>query len=147
MLFRSESLVKGWIRSWVLTNAYPVGSIYMNVSGTNPGSLLGGTWVAWGSGRVPVGVNTGDGNFNTVEKTGGQSEVTLTPEEIPPHAHKFWALQWNQEIGNTTLLEGHDVSGENKAETDVSYGLPGGGTKAHGNLQPYITCYMWKRTA
>ncbi len=142
-----ENLVKGWIRSWVLTNAYPVGSIYINVSGTNPGSLLGGTWVAWGSGRVPVGVNTGDGNFNTVEKTGGQSEVTLTPEEIPPHAHKFWALQWNQEIGNTTLLEGHDVSGENKAETDVSYGLPGGGTKAHGNLQPYITCYMWKRTA
>lgn len=142
-----ESLVKGWIRSWVLTNAYPIGSIYMNVSGTNPGSLLGGTWTAWGSGRVPVGVDAGNGNFNTVEKTGGQSEVTLTTEEIPPHAHKFWVLQWNQTIGNTTLVEGHDVSGENKAETDASCGLPGGETKAHNNLQPYITCYMWKRTA
>lgn len=142
-----ENLVKRWIRSWVLTNAYPIGSIYINVSGTNPGNLLGGTWVQWGSGRVPVGVNTNDGNFNAVEKTGGQSEVALTTEEIPPHAHMFWALQWNQGIGNTMLLEGHDVSGENKAITDVSCGLSDGGTKAHNNLQPYITCYMWKRTA
>lgn len=142
-----ENLVKGWIRSWVLTNAYPIGSIYINVSGTNPGNLLGGTWVQWGSGRVPVGVNTNDGNFNTVEKTGGQSEVALTTEEIPPHAHNFWALQWNQEIGNTMLLEGHDVSGKNEATTDVSCGLSDNRTKAHNNLQPYITCYMWKRTA
>lgn len=142
-----ENLVKGWIRSWVLTNAYPIGSIYINVSGTNPGNLLGGTWVQWGSGRVPVGVNTNDGNFNAVEKTGGQNEVTLTTEEIPPHAHKFWALQWNQEIGNTMLPEGQDVSGKQQATTDFSCGLPNGETKAHNNLQPYITCYMWKRTA
>ena len=68
---------------------HPVGSIYMSTSSTNPSSLFGGTWVAWGSGRVPVGVNTGDGNFNTVEKTGGTATETLSVSQIPSHTHTF----------------------------------------------------------
>ena len=52
---------------------YSVGSIYMSVNSTNPKDLFGGTWVGWGSGRVPMCVNTSDSNFNTVEKTGGSS--------------------------------------------------------------------------
>ena len=68
---------------------HPVGSIYMSTSSTNPSSLFGGTWVAWGSGRVPVGVNTSDGNFNTVEKTGGESTHKLTVAEMPSHTHTF----------------------------------------------------------
>ena len=57
---------------------YPVGSIYFSVNNTNPGTLFGGTWVAWGSGRVPVGVNSSNDNFNKVEKTGGEEAVSLT---------------------------------------------------------------------
>lgn len=49
---------------------YPVGSIYISVVATNPSTYFGGTWVAWGSGRVPVGINTSDSDFKTVEKTG-----------------------------------------------------------------------------
>lgn len=33
---------------------HPIGSIYMSVENINPSTLFGGTWVAWGSGRVPV---------------------------------------------------------------------------------------------
>ena len=50
---------------------YPIGSIYLSVNNINPSEYFGGTWVAWGSGRVPVGVNSSDSSFNTVEKTGG----------------------------------------------------------------------------
>ena len=39
---------------------YPVGSIYMSANNTSPASLFGGTWQSWGSGRVPIGVNTSD---------------------------------------------------------------------------------------
>lgn len=42
---------------------YPVGSIYMSVKNTNPSTYFGGTWVAWGTGRVPIGVNANDTNF------------------------------------------------------------------------------------
>ena len=86
--FTTVQEVKEMLTSQTLKE-YPVGSIYMSVSGTNPSSFLGGTWVAWGSGRVPVGVNTGDGNFNTVEKTGGESSHTLTIAEMPSHSHTF----------------------------------------------------------
>ncbi|WP_418361552.1 phage baseplate protein, partial [Thomasclavelia ramosa] len=51
--------------------AYPVGAIYMSVSPTSPASLFGGTWTQWGSGRVPIGINSSDSDFNTVEKTNG----------------------------------------------------------------------------
>ena len=80
--------VKDMLNSKVL-QMYPIGSIYMSTSGSNPSSFLGGTWVAWGSGRVPVGVNTADANFNTVEKTGGESSHTLTVAEMPSHSHTF----------------------------------------------------------
>lgn len=59
--------------------AYPVGSIYMSVNNTNPSTLFGGTWVAWGSGKVPVGVDTSDTDFDTVEKTGGAKSHSYTP--------------------------------------------------------------------
>ena len=55
----------------ILKRIYPVGSIYMSVNNTNPSNLFGGTWAAWGAGRVPVGVNASDSDFSTVEKTGG----------------------------------------------------------------------------
>lgn len=79
---------------------YPVGSIYMSVNNVNPGTLFGGTWVAWGDGRVPVGVKSSDSNFNTVEKTGGSNSESYTPggsntavtltaaqSGVPAHSH------------------------------------------------------------
>ena len=66
----------------VLSLVYPVGSIYMSVVNTNPGTLFGGTWVAWGSGRVPVGVDTTKSVFDTVEETGGSTDAI-----VPSHSH------------------------------------------------------------
>ena len=70
-----------------LDKVYPVVSIYMSVNNTNPGTLFGGTWVTWGAGRVPVSVNTSDGDFSTVEKTGGEKTHTLSINEMPSHKH------------------------------------------------------------
>ena len=55
-----------------------VGDIIFSTSDENPSTIYGGTWVAWGKGQVPVGVDTSDSDFNTVEKTGGEKEHTLT---------------------------------------------------------------------
>ena len=73
-----------------LTDAmYPVGSIYISVKSTNPSSFFGGTWVAFGTGRTLVGINTSDTNFDTVEKIGGAATHTLQVTEMPSHTHSI----------------------------------------------------------
>ena len=123
-----------------LQSLYPVGSIYMNAtSSTNPATLIGfGTWVAFGAGRVPVGIDSTDTDFDTVEETGGAKTHTLTVDEIPAHTHSVpnSGSQNNSFDSGTTV--GNDVTGTS--------GSTGGG-QAHNNLQPYIVVYMWKRTA
>lgn len=165
-------LLKDYIQQFASV-IYPVGSIYMSVSSTNPSTYFGGTWVAWGAGRVPVGINTSDSNFSTVEKTGGASTVTLTTSQIPSHTHAkgtlatasagahthslnltktTWAGSSSSRVvvdstdytamtNNTTASSGahtHTISGSTAAT---------GSGGSHSNLQPYIVCYMWKRTA
>lgn len=133
----------GFITAADIGNAlYPVGSIYMSVNNTNPSTFFGGTWVSWGAGRVAVGVDTNDTDFATVEKTGGEKTHTLTVSEMPSHKHTVEAIgsgTTQQEltafnVGTTSGIDGY-------AGTDFT-----GGGQAHNNLQPYITCYMWKRT-
>lgn len=68
------------LKATLVNLMYPVGSIYMSVSSTNPGTTFGvGTWEAWGSGRVPVGVDSNDTSFDTVEETGGNKSNSYTP--------------------------------------------------------------------
>ena len=72
-----------------ISNAYPVGSIYMNCSNaTNPGTLLGfGTWASFGAGRVLIGLDSSDSDFDSAEETGGSKTHTLTEAQLPSHRH------------------------------------------------------------
>jgi hypothetical protein len=130
----------------ILALAYPVGSIYLSVRNVNPSSLFGGTWVAWGTGRVPVAVDTGQAEFNAPEKTGGAKTHTLATTEMPSHSHPLPANLVN------ALGEGSPAKAASGTSLNFAYnyafntGSIGSGG-AHNNLQPYITCYMWKRTA
>lgn len=132
---------------------YPVGSIYMSTASTNPSLLFGGEWEAWGSGRVPVGVDTNDTDFATAEKTGGEKTHTLTTTEMPSHTHS--TLPMAAQRGHVTLTfaaTGFGGSGSaagyliSDGNSDYPSSSAGSG-EAHNNIQPYITCYMWKRTA
>ena len=128
---------------------YPVGSIYFSVDSANPSTKFGGTWVAWGSGRVPVGVNETDSDFNAVEKTGGEKTHVLTLSEMARHFHTMdSAVSIKDSIvsNDTGLYQGSGAItfttiGKVVKTDDAGEGSP------HNNIQPYITCYMWKRTA
>lgn len=129
----------------LLDTVYPVGSIYMSTTLTTPAqvaSALGGTWAAWGSGRVPVGVNTSDTDFDTVEKTGGEKTHELTVAEMPSHSHEVYGRTGSTAAGSN-CFQGRNWNG---TAVTTNTGSKGAGD-AHNNLQPYITCYMFKRTA
>lgn len=125
-----------------LLDVYPVGSIYMSVNDVDPSTLFGGTWEAWGSGRVPVGVDAAQTEFATVEKTGGEKTHTLTTDEMPKHNHAI-----NTANGQGTMEWGYQFLYENNSASYNGIMQYVGNSQPHNNLQPYITCYMWKRTA
>ena len=121
----------------ILAAVYPVGSIFITTVATNPATLFGfGTWTAFATGRAIVGIDTGQTEFNTVEKTGGAKTHTLTTSTHSYAVADFWAAD-NSSGG------GSSYQGNNAAGTTGSAGSGG----AHNNLQPYITAYIWKRTA
>lgn len=134
---------------------YPVGSIYFSAVGTNPSELFGfGTWQAWGAGRVPVGVDASQTEFNAVEKTGGEKAHALTINEMPSHTHEISYRPIGDPSDDPFALfksDGGITGTYNSPGTELSQDAleakAAGGGQAHNNLQPYITCYMWKRTA
>ena len=138
----------------VMAAIYPVGSIYMSATMSTVAQVqtaFGGTWVAWGAGRVPVGVDTSDSNFDTAEETGGEKTHTLTTSEMPSHTHPA-NEQWvgHADSGSRWLYIGNGSGAEFQTQTYENSGRTtqsAGGDGAHNNLQPYITCYMYKRTA
>lgn len=69
-------------------STYPIGSIYISTSSTNPSEFIGGKWEAYGQGRTLVGTGT-NGNTYTAGSTGGEYEHTITTDELPAHTHSI----------------------------------------------------------
>jgi hypothetical protein len=133
---------------------YPVGSIYTNASSsTNPATLLGfGTWTAFGAGRVMVGFDSGNTLFDTAEETGGSADAIVVSHTHTAtdsgHTHSI-----SGKVGYTSgdsIAMRADLSGTTKT-TDAGYAnisvSTTGSSGTNANYQPYITVYMWKRTA
>jgi hypothetical protein len=140
-----------------LAAVYPVGSIYINAtSSTNPATLLGfGTWVAFGAGRVPVGLDAGNAAFDTAEETGGSADAVVVSHTHtatvtdPGHSHTIPVS--SNEGGNSQSYVQGSASGTSNTST-VTTGISvsnstTGSSGTNANLQPYIVVRMWKRTA
>ena len=141
--------------------AYPVGSIYMNASvATNPATLFGfGTWVAFGAGRVPIGFDSGNALFSTVGNTGGSADaITVSHTHTatvtdPTHTH-LWGQPPTgpnpQGGGSYAAFSSGGSSGFSTSAASTGISVANSTTGSSGtnaNYQPYITVYMWQRTA
>jgi hypothetical protein len=148
----------------VLQLLHPVGSVYINATNsTNPGTLLGfGTWSAFGAGRVPVGFNAADPLFDTAEETGGSKDATLPSHTHtatstvtdPGHFHTTNFRSGAPFVGNNPYFVNDSSNPIDIATTTVTTGITvattnasAGSSGTNANLQPYITVFMWKRTA
>lgn len=128
----------------LLNMFYPVGSVYETMdSSFDPNEKWGGTWERI-KGRVLIGVDENDSDFNIAEKTGGEKTHTLVVSELPQHTHANYAKRTNITINNSgnTMVTCH--SSNSGATVGNNIGRTGEGV-AHNNLQPYITCFIWKR--
>ena len=160
------------IQAAILNICYPIGSLKFSTSAVNPSTYLGGTWVAWGGGRVPVGVDSSNELFKTVEKTGGSANAVVVSHSHTQqqHNHAFYRSDLSPAQYADTLVYGSFGFTKNRNRTAQAVGGAGdwyesqnwltthtervaptinnaGVSGANANLQPYITCYIWKRLA
>lgn len=156
---------------------HPVGKIFFTDDPRNPAEYYPGTtWVAWGSGRVPVGVDSSDSDFNAPDKTGGSKTVKPTINSTTITTSNMATMN----AGSTTTISGNfsaivdafeylrmlwnsnkaagKVTGEvvvpNPSTTYPTTSLAKAYNASHLHtandasiLQSYVTCYMWKRTS
>ena len=133
---------------------YPVGSIYISVNNTDPGTLFGGTWD-----RIKDTFLLSAGDTYAAGSTGGEATHTLTTDEMPSHSH------FQQHQSDTSYVgvhvknynSGGSIQGVQPSNgtrrnniADPSTRVPTvatGGGQAHNNLPPYLAVYVWKRTA
>ena len=142
---------------------YPVGSIYLSINDTNPGTLFGGTWE-----QIKDRFLLACGDTYSNGSTGGSATHThttgnhiLKTEEMPSHTH-------TEKLPESFRISANAGSGGYVSDsTNPSYPYPGGtynssvttgstgGDKPHNhgdtgssnNMPPYLAVYIWKRIA
>ena len=147
--------------------AHPIGSIFQTVhnyadSAAVVAAIGGTTWVRFAEGKVMVGYDASDTDFDTAEETGGAKTHTLTEAQLPAHRHFLFRNVGVGNIGDTTasLSAAHFYADGSQSyrirkssatnaflEPDITLSGQTGSGSAHNNLQPYVVVYMWKRTA
>ena len=158
------------------SEAFPVGSVFLSVVSTNPATLLGyGTWSAIAAGKMLVGLDSGDADFDTAEETGGAKTKTIAQANLPnisvgagtshnhiqdQHRHQTLRersattggaatqIARNADTSSTvdTAINTEYTTPTNQAEAAHTHLLGGSGT-ALNVVNPYFVVYMFKRTA
>lgn len=142
---------------------YPVGSIYMSANLSTAEAVnaaLPGTWQEWGSGRVPVGVDANQTEFNSVEKTGGAKTHNHSLGEngaagIRNVGDKTYVVNgantnslWKMDgTANSVWAWSHNSDSADNTDRGYSGVRLYGSTEDKNALPPYITCYMYKRVS
>lgn len=93
-------------------------------------------------GRVIVGQDTGQTEFDAIGETGGEKAHVLSVAEMPSHMHKNHA--WNIIVSQGANTGRFGFPGGNFARPMIEdsdqnrYDEATGGGRAHNNLQPYV---------
>ncbi len=134
--------------SFSIDNVYPIGSIYLNITDVNPGTLFGGSWEQI-KGRFLLGCgDNGDGYDYEALSTGGEALHQLTIDEMPTHNHN----KWKRTASQVDFASGFDVIHFSGSMYEERYQIhcetaDTGGNIPHNNMPPYLAIYIWKRVA
>ncbi|PKH49390.1 hypothetical protein CXF68_01225 [Tenacibaculum sp. Bg11-29] len=103
-------------------------------------------------GRFIVGYNPNDSDYNLIEKSGGEKEVTLTKEQMPKHSHssrlesigiRYWKRSFEGSNGSpNTMVNGNE---DGCSPFSDLHSFETGGDKPHENRPPYfVLAYIMK---
>ena len=125
---------------------FPIGQIVIKGDNEDYSNWLGFTWERTAVGKVLVGIDSTDTDFNTIGKTGGEKTHTLTIDEMPKHRHtQISANSGSSGLTGTTYSGLGWSTGNNEILGNAMQNT--GGSQPHNNLQPYQVVAYWKRIA
>lgn len=141
-----------------INSIYPIGSVYISLTETNPGTYLKGIWEQFGQGRTLIGEGTGDDGSNTMNFTAGSTGGNYE------HNHTY-GIKLNDNYSSISNLNLRDSDGSwkegvndgrrnayvnsscqegNKEVNSQAFKIEAN-TSNSKTMHPYITVYFWKR--
>lgn len=140
-IIKNGETIEEYLTMFIANRIYPIGSVYISLSDTDPGAMFGGQWVAienrfllGASEEYPVGTEDGEATH------------VLSVEELPSHTHPQRGGPANKPVipedGKDKIYPMREVSGAYDQVTGST-----GGNKPHNNMPPYYAVYMWRRVA
>lgn len=141
-----------------INSIYPIGSVYISLTETNPGGYLKGIWEEFGQGRTLIGVGTGNDGSNTMNFTAGSTGGSYEHN----HTYGIKLNDYYSNISNLSLLnsdgswqggvnDGNRNAYANSACQESNKQIKSQTFKIEANtsnsrtMHPYITVYFWKR--
>lgn len=126
---------------------FPVGQIVIKGDNKDYSNWLGFTWERTAVGKVLVGIDSTDTDFNTIGKTSGEKAHKLTIDEMPSHTHYLYnsaggSIQFPAYTSKDNGTNGSTATNGYASSTGIS-----GSSQPHNNLQPYQVVAYWKRIA
>lgn len=121
---------------------FPIGQVIIKGDDKDYSNWLGFTWERTATGKVLVGYDSLDNDFNVIGKTGGEKTHTLTIAEMPNHTHTFSAKYGTTQAPKSVLTWELNCNDYNNYEVSKT-----GENEPHNNLQPYQVVAYWKRVA
>lgn len=126
---------------------HPLHSTKITFNNVNPSTYITGTtWELTAKGKTLVGVDENDTDFNAAGKTGGSKTHTLTVQELAAHTHAQVITNGTGGSVNGRADYVEDGTNMNTYPQGCNTDSAGGG-QAFNIMQPYITVYIWERTA
>ena len=134
--------IKKAINIGLIELIYPVGSIIYNQSEDfDPNTAYGGTWEKI-KGRMIIGYNEEDEDFNTLANTGGSKTHTQTVNEMPNHLHTYGRTGSATSGGYNSIFGSSAQTGGDTISSSKT-----GGGQAMNIMNPYYVANIWLRTA
>lgn len=139
----TKKVTYGYLKEKLSAEFFPIGAIYLSVNSTNPENLFGGTWE-----QIKDKFLLSAGDNYSAGSTGGEAQHTLTVGEMPSHGHTVQTFPYAG--SNSSYYQvSTNVGGNVDPNTNWTGGFANntGGSRPHNNMPPYLTVYMWVRTA
>ena len=129
------------ILNFINRTLFPVGTILFNDSPDfDPNVEYGGTWELI-KGKMVIGYDDTDEDFNTLGKTGGSRTHTQTLEELAPHNHGIKANTNENATSGAGRWPWVNYNGVNRYTESAGEGQP------MDIMNPHYVANIWHRVA